>query len=91
MNIWEAYCNHGYYNIYFDLLVAKGMDKEETEDLKGLYCAYLQRIKGTVFAQELQAIDDPDVFLEKLHDIFEVKWKDNLKYKELPQHFYKYS
>ena len=90
MNIWEAYCNHGFYNIYFDLLVAKGMEKESAENLKALYFAYLQRIKGTVFAQELQAIDDPDVFLEKLHDIFEVKWKDNLKYKELPPHFYRY-
>ena len=90
MNIWEAYCNHGFYNIYFDLLVAKGMEKESAENLKALYFAYLQRIKGTVFAQELQAIDDPDVFLEKLHDIFEVKWKDNLKYKGLPPHFYRY-
>lgn len=90
MNIWEAYCNHGYYNIYFDLLVAKGMEKESAENLKSLYCAYIQRIKGTIFAQELQMLDKPAAFLEKLHDIFEVKWKDNLKYKELPEHFYRY-
>lgn len=92
MNIWEAYCNHGYYNIYFNLLVAKGMKKESAENLKEQYFAYLQRIKTTKFAKDLKAINSREEFLNKLHDIFEVKWKDHIneKYKEIIPHFYNY-
>lgn len=90
MNIWKSYCTPAFYNIYFDILVYKGMRREDAENLKGHYLAYLQRIKATRFAQDLKAIDKSEHFLEKLHEIFEIKWKDKLKYKEMPLHFYKY-
>lgn len=90
MNIWEAYCTPAYYNIYFDLLVTKGMKREESEKVKQLYNAYLQRIKETRFAQDLKAIDNKNIFLAKLHEIFEIKWRNNLKYKEIAVYFYNY-
>lgn len=90
MNIWDAYCNPAYYNIYFDLLVAKGMKREDAERIKERYNAYVQRIKKTCFAQELKVIDNTDMFLSKLHDIFEIKWGKHLKYKEIPLYFYNY-
>lgn len=90
MNIWEAYCTPAYYNIYFDLLVAKGMKREEAENVKQLYNAYLQRIKETRFAQDLKAINNKNIFLAKLHEIFEIKWRNNIKYKEVAVYFYNY-
>lgn len=90
MNIWEAYCTPAYYNIYIDLLVAKGMKRESAENIKVLYTGCLQRIKESCFAKELKAINDKKAFQLKLQDIFEVKWKEHFKHKEMFQHFYEY-
>ena len=90
MNIWEAYCTPAYYNIYIDLLVAKGMKRESAEKIKILYSGCLQRIKESCFAKELKAISDKEAFLLKLQDIFEIKWKEHFKHKEMFQHFYEY-
>ena len=90
MNIWEAYCKPSFYNIYFGTLVAKGMSRESAENLKRQYCTYLQRIKGTRFAKELKLCTTQDELKEKLHEIFYDKWRDNMKYKEMPFHYEAY-
>lgn len=90
MNIWEAYCKPGYYNIYFDLFVAKGMPREEVENMKQLFNAYKQRINESCFKQELKAINSPSEFLNRLKEIFEVKWKNHIKYTEVAELFYGY-
>ena len=90
MNIWDAYCKPAYYNIYFDTLVAKGLSREEAEKLKDRYCKYLQRIKECRFGIELRSINDIDAFHAKLKEMFEVSWKGNLKYEEMPAHYYAY-
>ena len=43
MNIWEAYCKPAYYNVYFDVLEAKGMNRQEVETLKYQFNVYIQR------------------------------------------------
>ena len=88
MNIWDAYCKHAYYNIYFDTLVAKGMSRERAEKLKEQYCKYLLRIKECKFGIELKSITDVDEFHKKLKEMFEVSWKDKLKFEEMPEHYY---
>ena len=90
MKIWEAYCNSKYYNLYFNLLVDKGMSKVEVEEIKGKYWAYIQRLKETMFNKELNEIEDKLVFKDKLQDIFDNKWKGHLKYPEMCQHFYNF-
>lgn len=90
MNIWAAYCKPAFYNIYFDTLVAKGISRERAEKLKSHYCIYLQRIKGTRFGKELSAISNTEEFRAKLKEIFEVYWKDKVKYEEMPSHYYAY-
>lgn len=90
MNIWEAYCNANFYNIYFNILVAKGMSREEVEKIKYLYIIYKQRINDSRFREELKDIEEPLLFLDKLHEIFEDKWKNHLKYKEIKKYFYEY-
>ena len=90
MNIWDSYCKADYYNVYFNILVAKGLSREQSEDLKIQFSYYLQRIKGTLFAKELKACVTPNEFKEKLHDIFYNKWKNYLKNKEIPFHFEAY-
>ncbi|MBR2415674.1 MAG: hypothetical protein IKB11_02855 [Bacteroidaceae bacterium] len=90
MNIWEAFCNSSYYNIYFDLLVAKGVKRKNAINLKEFYCGCLQRIKETRFSLDLKAINKKEVFADKLREIFEVKWKDHFKHDELVPHFYEY-
>ena len=90
MNIWEAYCNSAYYNIYFNLLVTKGHKRTDAIKLKEYYCACLQRIKETMLSSELKQINDKEAFAGKLHEIFNVKWKDHFKHNELIPHFYAY-
>ena len=90
MNIWDAYCKHAYYNIYFDTLVAKGLSRERAEKLKEQYCKYLLRIKECRFGRELKSITDIDAFRTKLKEMFEVNWKDNLKFEDMPAHYYAY-
>lgn len=88
MNIWDAYCKPAYYNIYFDLLVFKGMSRKDSEFLKDQYTTYLQRIKSTIFSRELKNCCNVEDFKSKLVDIFENKWKNHIQYKEMPDHYY---
>lgn len=90
MNIWEAYCNPAYYNVYFDTLVAKGISRKHVITLKEQYQIYLRRIKDTIFAGQLEQCSTPDTFREKLHEIFYVKWCGKVKYEEMPYHFEAY-
>ena len=90
MNIWEAYQKPAYYNIYFDLLVAKGMKREKAENLKQHFTTYLYRIKETIFARQLKECEDPQSFKAKLHEIFYDKWSGKLKYEEMPDHYEAY-
>lgn len=87
MNIWEAYCKPAYYNVYFNVLVAKGMSRDEAEKLKYQFGAYLQRLKGGCFAAELKKCTSPEDFRKILTDIFTVRWKDRLKFTEMPMIF----
>lgn len=87
MKIWEAYCKPAYYNVYFDVLEAKGMNRQEVETLKYQFNVYIQRIKGCKFASELKKCTNPQDFRDKLTEIFTVKWKDNLKFTMMPQLF----
>lgn len=84
MKIWEAYCKPDYYNVYFDVLVAKGMKREDAETLKHRYTVYIQRIKNCRFASDLKKCITPEAFKEKLREIFAEKWKNNLKFVEMP-------
>ena len=90
MNIWEAYCKPDYYNVYFDVLVAKGMKREDAETLKHQYTVYIQRIKNCRFASDLKKCITPEAFKEKLKDIFTEKWKNNMKFVEMPGVFENY-
>lgn len=90
MNIWDAYCKPAYYNIYFDLLVFKGMSRRESESLKSHYVIYLKRIKDTIFSRELKNCSTVKDFRDKLVNIFEDKWKNHIQYKEMPSHYYAY-
>ena len=87
MNIWEAYCKPAYYNVYFNVLVAKGMSRDEAEKLKYQFGVYLQRLKGGCFAAELKKCTSPESFRKILTDIFSVRWKDRLKFTEMPMIF----
>lgn len=90
MNIWDAYCKPDYYNIYFDMLVAKGMKRETAETIKSRYRQYIQRIKSTSYANRLKRCSTPDEFLAILHELFYEKWKNHLKFAEMPAHFDSY-
>jgi hypothetical protein len=90
MNIWEAYCKPEYYNIYFAFLKAKGIKAEEVETIKSHYTAYIQRIKNTSFASDLKKITSRVDFINKLKDIFFVKWADRILHKEMPDHYLRY-
>ena len=90
MNIWDAYCNPAYYNIYFDTLTAKGMSREKSEKLKYQYCNYLLRIKQTRFGKELRSCASKEEFLGLIKEIFEDYWKDKIKYEEMPARFISY-
>lgn len=90
MNIWEAYCNPDYYNIYFEFLKLKGVKPEEAENLKSQYCAYIQRLKRTSLKFELEKISTKEEFLFKLKDIFYEKWVGNIKYQSMPEHYLSY-
>jgi hypothetical protein len=90
MNIWEAYCKPGYYNVYFDILVIKGLKREDAEALKHQYTVYIQRLKNCRFASDLKKCITPESFKEKLKEIFTIKWKDNLKFVEMPKLFEDY-
>lgn len=90
MNIWEAYCKPGYYNVYFDILVIKGLKREDVEALKHQYTVYIQRLKNCRFASDLKKCITPESFKEKLNEIFTIKWKDNLKFVEMPKLFEDY-
>lgn len=90
MNIWEAYCKPEYYNIYFAFLKAKGIKAEEVETIKSHYTAYIQRIKGTRFAADLKNITSRVDFIDKLKEIFFVKWADKILYKEMPGHYLRF-
>ena len=90
MNIWEAYCNPAFYNIYFDILVAKGVKRENAERLKTQYTNYIQRIKGTRYAAELKQCSDKQQFLNIIHLLFDEKWKNHLRYIEMPAHYDNY-
>lgn len=90
MNIWEAYCKPAYYNVYFDVLVAKGMSREGAERLKYQFGVYIQRLKGGCFAAELKKCNTPESFRRTLSEIFSVRWKDHLKFTEMPRVFEDY-
>lgn len=90
MNIWETYYNSTYYNLYFNILKDKGMSSEAVDDLKSKYWIYIQRLKETIFNQELSAINNKEEFIEKLRDIFENKWQHHFKYPQIIPHFYSY-
>lgn len=90
MNIWEAYCKPEYYNIYFAFLKAKGVKAEEVGKIKAHYTAYIQRLKSTCFASDLKKINTREEFIDKLKDIFYVKWADRILYKEMPAHYLHY-
>lgn len=90
MNIWASYCNPDYYNMYFSFLKAKGINPEEVEKLKSQYCAYLQRIKQSCFASELQEITTREEFANKINEIFNVKWEGKIAYSSMPSHYLRY-
>lgn len=90
MNIWDAYCKPAYYNFYFKTLIARGEKSSNVDKLKQHYCAYLQRIKGSMFATELKTISTPEEFKTKLDDIFGNRWRNHIQYKEMPYHYKEY-
>lgn len=90
MNIWEAYCKPEYYNIYFAVLKAKGIKAEEVETIKAHYTAYIQRLKNTRFASDLKKITTREEFLDKLNEIFHIKWVNKVMYQEMPHHYERY-
>ena len=90
MNIWDAYCNPDYYNVYFEFLKAKGIKAEEVEELKEQFTTYIQRIKGTRFKMDLKKITTREGFLAKLDEIFNVKWEGHIKYQSMPHHYMRY-
>lgn len=90
MNIWSAYCNKDYYNIYFDILVAKGMSRKDVETIKLHYRQYIQRIKESPVRKELEECTNTEQFSKCIHELFEETWADYLKYKDIVQHFYSY-
>ncbi len=87
MNIWEAYCRPDYYNIYFDTLVAAGTSSETAIKLKRQFCNYIQRIKGTRYATVLKGCSTKDEFADVLHELFNDKWQDRIKYQDMPSHY----
>ena len=90
MNIWKAYCNPSYYNVYFNILVATGINRETAEELKYQYTVYIQRLKNCRFASDLKKCTTPASFKEKLVEIFTVKWKNKMKFREMPILFENY-
>ena len=90
MNIWSAYCNKDYYNIYFDILVAKGMTRNDCEKLKSRYQYYIQRIKESPIRKELEECTDTDQFSKCIHKLFEETWNGYIKYKDIVPYFYDY-
>jgi len=90
MNIWSAYCNKDYYNIYFDILVAKGMTRNNSEKLKSCYQYYIQRIKESPVRKELEECTDTDQFSKCIHKLFEETWNGYVKYKDIIPYFYDY-
>lgn len=90
MNIWEAYCNKDYYNVYFDILVAKGMKRSDVESVKLHYLNYIQRIKESPVKNMLEECQTTIQFNQSLHKIFDDLWKGYIKYEEVCTHFYQY-
>ena len=90
MNIWSAYCNKDYYNIYFDIMVAKGLSRNEVETIKSRYQYYIQRIKESPVRIELEECTNTDQFSKCIHELFEDTWAGYLKYKDIVPYFYDY-
>lgn len=85
MNIWDAYCNPAYYNVFFNVLKAKGMKSEDAEKLKYQYTTYIRRFKECPLASDLKKCTTPDSFREKLNEVFTVKWKNNMLFTDMPR------
>ena len=90
MNIWLAYCNKDYYNIYFDIMVAKGMSRNDVETIKSRYQYYIQRIKESPAKIELEECTNTAQFSKCIHELFEDTWANYLKYKDIVPYFYDY-
>lgn len=92
MTFWEAYCDSGIRGGYKRLLCAEGYLVRDAEDIMDKFFVYVTRMKGTCFASELNAINDRTEFLNKLNEIFSVKWKDHIKdsYSIMHSHFVAY-
>lgn len=88
MKIWEAYNNKAFYNVYFDVLAAKGMSRTHANELRRQFTMYTSRIKDSIFARDVEGCTTKEDFSDKLYEIFEVKWKGWIQYKEMPHHFY---
>lgn len=88
MNIWNAFCESKYYNLYFNILVKKFGDAAKVAKLKYQYQNYLTRIKDAPFlVNNLKSSNSPEEFEKVLSDIFDVKWANHIQYKEIPFHF----
>lgn len=90
MNIWEAYCNKDFYNIFFDILVAKGMKRGDVEKIKQHYLYYVQRIKDSPIKKMLKECHTIDQFDQTLHIVFDDLWKGYIKYADVCPYFYQY-
>ena len=90
MNIWDAYCNRDYYNIYFDILVAKGMKRGDVETIKQHYLYYIQRIKESPVKMMLEECSTTSQFDKTLHEVFDDLWKGYIKYKDVCPYFFQY-
>ena len=90
MKIWLAYCNKDYYNIFFDIMVAKGMSRNDVETIKSRYQYYIQRIKESPAKIELEECTNTAQFSKCIHELFEDTWANYLKYKDIVPYFYDY-
>ncbi len=89
MNIWDAYSKPKYYNVYFNLLIEKGIPRNTVETLRYQYGVYLTRIKGTIYATRLKACATKDEFQNTLEQMFE-SWEGHIQYKDIPSHYMAY-
>lgn len=91
MKIIEAYFDLSIRKGVKKYLLAQGMSITQIDKTYNRFGVYLSRLKSVNYDKLLMQYSSLPTFLECLHEIFDVKWVNNINYIEMPKFFYWYA